>query len=160
MTQFFESGGQSIGVSAPASVLPVNIQNWFPIGWTGWICLQSKGLSRDFSNTTVQKHQFFSSQRAFFIVQISHPHMTTGKTIALTRRTSVSKVISLPFNMLSRLVIAFPPKSKCLLIARLQFRTGHRTTDWFQIGKGIRQGCILSPCLFNLYAEYIMRTLG
>ena len=61
MSQFFISGGQSIGVSASASVLPMNIQDWFPLGWTGGICLQSKGLSRVFSNTTVQKHQFFSS---------------------------------------------------------------------------------------------------
>ena len=55
----FASGGQSIGISALASVLPMNIQDWFPLGWTGWISLQSKGLSRVFSNTTVQKHQFF-----------------------------------------------------------------------------------------------------
>ena len=60
MSQFFASGGQCIGVSVSASVLPMNIQNWFPLGWTGWISLQSKGLSRGFSNTTVQKHQFFS----------------------------------------------------------------------------------------------------
>ena len=57
MSQFFELGGQSIGVSALASVLPMNIQNWSPLGWTGWMSLQSKGLSRVFSNTTVQKHQ-------------------------------------------------------------------------------------------------------
>ena len=57
-SQFFTSGGQSIGVSASASVLPLNIQDWFPLGWTGWMSLQSKGLSRVFSNTTVQKHQF------------------------------------------------------------------------------------------------------
>ena len=60
-SQFFASGGQSIGVSASASVLPVNIQDWFPLGWAGWITLKSKGLSRLFSNTTVQKHQFFST---------------------------------------------------------------------------------------------------
>ena len=59
MSQFFASAGQSIGVSASASVLPMNIRDWFPLGWTGWISLQSKGLSRVFSNTTVQKHQFF-----------------------------------------------------------------------------------------------------
>ena len=59
MSQFFSSGGQSIGVSASTSVLPMNIQDWFPLGWTGWISLQSKGLSRGFSNSTVQKHQFF-----------------------------------------------------------------------------------------------------
>ena len=62
MSQFFASGGQSIGVSASASPLPVNIQDWFPLGLTGWISLQSKGLSRVFSNTTVQKPQFFSAQ--------------------------------------------------------------------------------------------------
>ena len=62
MSQFFISGGQSIGVSASASVLPMNIQGWFPLGLTGWISLQSKGFSRVFSNTTVQKHQFFCGQ--------------------------------------------------------------------------------------------------
>ena len=62
MSQFFASGGQSIGVSASASGLPMSIQDWFPLGWTGWISLQSKGLSRVFSNTTVQKHQFFVTQ--------------------------------------------------------------------------------------------------
>ena len=65
MTQFFASGGWIIGVSALASVLPVNIQDWFPLGWTAWISLQSKGLARVFSNTTVQRHQFFT---ALFIV--------------------------------------------------------------------------------------------
>ena len=60
VSQFFTSGGQSIGVSGSASVLPMNIQDWSPLGWTGWISLQSKGLSGVFSNTTVQKHQFFS----------------------------------------------------------------------------------------------------
>ena len=62
MSQFFASGSQRIGVSASSSVLPMNIQDWFPLGWTGWISLQSKGLSRVFSNNTVQKHQFFSTQ--------------------------------------------------------------------------------------------------
>ena len=60
MSQFFASGGQSIGVSASASVLPMNTQDWSPFGWTVWISLQSKGLSRVFSNTTIQKHQFFT----------------------------------------------------------------------------------------------------
>ena len=62
MSRFFASGGQSIGVSASASVLPKNIKDWFPLGWTGWISLQSNRLSRAFSNTTVQKHQFFGAQ--------------------------------------------------------------------------------------------------
>ena len=103
----------------------------------GWISLKSKGLSRVFSNTTVQEHQFFGTQLSFyrlysswghkksnttewislsvfFIVQLSHPYMTTGKTIALTRRTFVGKVMSLLFKMLSRLIIAFLPRSKHL----------------------------------------------
>ena len=62
VSQLFASGGQTIGVSASRSVLPMNIQDWFPLGWTGWISLQSKGLSRVFSNTTFQKHQFFGAQ--------------------------------------------------------------------------------------------------
>ena len=66
MNQFFTAGGQSIGVSASASVLPKNIQDWFHLEWTGWISLQSKGLSRVFSNTTVQKHQFFGAQLSLY----------------------------------------------------------------------------------------------
>ena len=64
-SQYFGSGGQSVGVSASASVLPMNIQDWFPLGWTDWISLQSKGLSRVFFSTTVQKHQFFGAQLSF-----------------------------------------------------------------------------------------------
>ena len=89
------------------------------LGWTGWISLQSKGLSRVFSNTTVQKHQFLWCS-AFFTVQLSRPYMTTGKTIALTRQTFVGKVMSLLFNMLSRLVLTFLLRSKRLLISWLQ----------------------------------------
>ena len=100
MNQFFASGGQIIGLSAWASVLPMNIQDWFPLGWTGWISLQSKGLSRVFSNITVQASILQSS--AFFIVQFSHLYMTPGKSIVLTRQNSVGKVMSLLFNMLSR----------------------------------------------------------
>ena len=100
VSQLFAWSGQSIGVSASASVLPMNTQEWSPLGWTGWISLQSKGLSRVFPNTTVQKHQFFGTQLSSH--QLSHPYMTTGKTIASTRRTFVGKVMSLLFNMLSR----------------------------------------------------------
>ena len=71
-SQFFASGGQSIGVSALALVFPMNIQGWFPLGWTGWISLQSKGLLRVFSNTTVQKHQFFGAQ--LLLWSSSHIH--------------------------------------------------------------------------------------
>ena len=73
MSQLFTSGGQSIGVSASASVLQMNIQDWFSLGWTGWISLQSKGPSRVFSNTTVQKHHFFSAQ--LYLQSNSHIHM-------------------------------------------------------------------------------------
>ena len=112
---------QSIGASVLASVPPMNTQDWSPLGWTGWISFQSKGLSRVFSNTTVQKHQFFDAQPSlWFNSHISHTYMTTGKTIALTRWTLVDKVMSLLFNMLSRLVITFLPRSKRLLISWLQ----------------------------------------
>ena len=98
--------------SFSASVLPMNIQDWFPL--TGWI-LQSKGLSRVFSNTSSKASILWCL--AFFIVQLSHPYMTTGKIIALTRRTFGGKVMSLLFNRLSKLVITFLPRSKHLLIS-------------------------------------------
>ena len=85
MSQLFTLGGQSIGVSASTSVLPMSTQDWSPLGWTGWMSFQSKGLSRVFSNTSVQKHQFFGAPLSS--QSNSHPYMTTGKTIALTRRT-------------------------------------------------------------------------
>ena len=112
--KLFAWGGQSIGVSASASVLPMNTQDW-SLGWTDWISLQSKGLSRVFSNTTVQKHQFFGAQLSS--KPLSHPYMTTAKTIALTRRTFVGKVMSLFFYMLSRLVLTFLHRSKHPLIS-------------------------------------------
>ena len=117
MSQLFASGGQSIGASA--SVLPMNIQDWFPLGWTGWIYLQSKGLSRVFSNHHSSKASVLWHS-AFFIVQLSHPYMTTGKTKALTRWTFVTNGMSLLFNMLSRLVTTFLPRSKYVLISWLQ----------------------------------------
>ena len=95
MSQFSPSGGQSIGVAASASVLPMNIQDWFTLGWTGWISLQSKGLSRVFSKTTVQKHQFFGAQ----LSSQSNSHFRTWPL------AFAGKVISLLFNMLSRLVL-------------------------------------------------------
>ena len=118
MSRFFTSGGQSIGVSASASVLPMNIQDWFSLGLTGWISLRAKGLT-----SLLQHHSWKAStlwRSAFFVVQFSHPLMTTGKTIVLTRQTFVGKLMSLLFNMLSRLVIAFLPRSKHPLISWLQ----------------------------------------
>ena len=116
MSQFFTSGGQSIGVSASESVLPMNTQDWSPLGWTGWMSLQSKGLSRVFSNTTVQKHQFFSVQLSL-IVQLSQPYMTIGKTIALTRWTFFGKCLCF---LICCLGWSFLSRSKCLLISWLQ----------------------------------------
>ena len=107
MSWLFTVGGQSIGASASASVLPVNIQGWFPLGLIGLI-LWSKGLK-----SLLQHHSSKASilqHSAFFMAQISHPYMTTGKTIALTIQTFVSKVISLLFNMFSSFVIAFLPR--------------------------------------------------
>ena len=118
MSQLFASGGQSIQVWASTSVIKMNIQDWFPLGLTGWISLQSKGLSNLLQHHTSKASILRCS--AFFIVQLSHPHITTGKTIALTRWTFVGKVMSLLFNMLSRLVITFLPRSKYLLISWLQ----------------------------------------
>ena len=93
------------------SISPSNeYSGWLPLGWTGWISLQSKGLSRVFSNTTVQKHQFFGAQLSLY--------MTTGKTKTLTRWTFVGKVISLLFNMLSRLFYSFSSKQKAISSSR------------------------------------------
>ena len=118
MSQLFASGGQSIGILASASDIPMNIQDWFPLQWTGLISLQSKGFSSLFQHHSSKASILWCS--AFFIVQLSHPYMTTGKTIASTRWTVVGKVTSLVFNMLSRLVIAFLPRNKRLLISQLQ----------------------------------------
>ena len=118
MSQLFTSDGQNIGVSASTSVLPMNTQDWSPLGWTGWISLQSKGLKSLLHHHSSKASILRCS--AFLIAQLSHPYMTTGKTIALTRQTFVGKVMSLLFNMLSRLVITFLPRSKGLLISWLQ----------------------------------------
>ena len=97
MSLFFVSGGQSIEVSTSTSVLPMNIQDWFPLWWTGWSC--SPRDSQE-SSPIPQFKSINSSAFSFFIVQLSHPYMTTGKTIALTRWTFVGKVRSLPFFFL------------------------------------------------------------
>ena len=118
MSQLFAWGSESIGVLASSSVLQMNIQDWFPLGLTDLISLQSRGLSRVFPNTTVQKHHLFSTQLSLW--SNSHSYMTTGKTIALTIWTFVGKVMSLLLNRLSSCVIAFLPRNKCLLISWLQ----------------------------------------
>ena len=118
MSQFFASGGQSIEVSASASVFPMNIQNWFPLGWTGWISLQSRDSQE--SSPKPQFQSINSSAPSFLYSPLSYPYMTTGKATAFTRWTFVFKEMSLLFNMLSSLVIAFLPRSKCHLISWLQ----------------------------------------
>ena len=99
MSQVFTSGGQSIGVSA--AVLPLNIQNWFPLGWVGWISLQSKGLSRVFSNTTVQKHQFFSAQLSssffFFLFVCLFSHFFPLPIFLIENKFCLSRLLWLLF---------------------------------------------------------------
>ena len=121
MSQLFTSGGQSIGTSASSSVLPMNVQGWFPLWWTGLFSLLSKGLPRVFSSIAVWRHQFFSVQPFWW--SSSHIHtwlLEKLHTRASIIQTFVGKVMSLLFNMLSRLVIAFLPRSKHLFISWLQ----------------------------------------
>ena len=112
MSWLFTSGGQSIGDSSSASVLPMNNQDWFPLGLTGYFSLLSKGLSRILSSTIVQKHQFFGAQ-PFFVIQLSHPYINTGKTITLTIWTFVDQVTYLLFNTLSLSYLFFQGASIC-----------------------------------------------
>ena len=146
----------------------MNTQDWSPLGWTGWISLQSKGvfstpqLFLNTISTSFQHFQHFISSTllknllqhhsskapvlqgsAFFIVHISQ-YITTGKTVALTRRTFVGKAMSLLFNMLSRLVITFPPRSKCLLISWLQ------SPSDFGVQKNSLSLLLLFPHLFAI----------
>ena len=119
MSQFFILGGQSIGASASASVLPMNIQGWFSFrtDWFDLLAVQGtlKSLLQHLSSkASILQHS------AFFMVQVSHLYMTTGKTIALTRQPCVGKMMSLLFNTLSRFVITFLPRSKSLVISWLQ----------------------------------------
>ena len=118
MSQLFTSSGQGIGASA--SVLPMNIHGWFPLGLTGLISSQCKRLWRVFQYHNLKKKTSILHCSAFFMDQISHLHMTTGKTIALTRQIFGSTVVSLLFNSLSGFVIASLPRSKHLLISWLQ----------------------------------------
>ena len=119
MNQLFASGGQSIGASVSASVIPINIQDLFPLALTGLMSLLFKGLSRVFSSTTIWKHQFCGTQH-YYGPTLTSVHNYWKKTIAMTIQTFVGKVMSLLFNMLSRFVIAFLPRSKHLLISWLQ----------------------------------------
>ena len=118
MSHLFASGGQSIGTSASASILPMNIQSWFPLGLIGLISLQSSGLSRVFSSTIIQKCQFFGAQpssSSSYICTWLLEKPQLWLYMDLSQQSDVSA-----FNMLSRLVIAFLPRSKCLLSSWLQ----------------------------------------
>ena len=120
MSQFSTLGGQSIGTSTSESVLPMNKYSGlisFRMDWFDLLAVQGT-LKSLLQHRSLKESILLHS--AFFIVQLSHPYMTTGKTIALTRWTFVGQVLSLLFNMLSRLVITFFPRSKCLLISWLQ----------------------------------------
>ena len=117
VSQLFPSGSQSIGASASASVLPITIQDWFPLGLTGLISLQSKGLSRVFSNTAVQKHQFFGTQPSLWSLTSVHDYW---ENYGFDYPECCRQSESLLFNTLSTLVITFLPRSKCLLISWLQ----------------------------------------
>ena len=120
MSQFFASGSQSIGISASTSVLPTNIQDSFiSFGAHQLDLLAVQGTLKSLLQHHSSKASILRCS-VFFLVQLSYPYMTTGKTIALTRWTFVGKVMSLRFNMLSRLVITFLPRSKRLLISWLQ----------------------------------------
>ena len=117
VSQLFAWGSQSIRASA--SVLPMNIQCWFPLGWLGFDLLAVQGTLKSLLQHDSSKASILL-RSAFFIVQLSQPHMTTGKTIVLTIWTFVSKVMSLLFNILSRFVIAFLPRSNHFLTSWLQ----------------------------------------
>ena len=167
----------------------MNIQDWLNLGLTGLIFLLSKGLSRVFSNTTVQKHQFFDAQPSICHelpdVQAGfRKGRETGDQIAsicwiIEQATEFQKNIYFCFidyakafdcvdhNKLWKILkeMGLPDHLTCLLRnlyagQEATVRTGHGITDWFQIGKGVHQGYILWLCLFNLYAEYIMRNAG
>ena len=117
VSQFFATGGQITGASVSASVLPINIQDWFPLGLIGLISLHSKGLSRVFSNTTVQKHQFFCTHPSLWSNCHIYTWLLEKPCLWLDRPLSA---MSLLLNILSRLVMAFLPRSKHLLISWLQ----------------------------------------
>ena len=117
VTQLFPSGGQSAGASALASIFPINIQGWFPLGWTCFISLPSKVFSRVFCSPTVQKHQLFScSQTSSWSSSHIPTWLLKHKNMTLTIWTFVGKVMSLLYDTLSRFVRAFLPRSKHLLI--------------------------------------------
>ena len=143
MSCLFISGGQSISASASASVLTMNIQGWFPLGLTGLISLLSKGLSRVFSRTIVQKHQFFGTQPSLWSNSHIHTWLLERPYIALIIRIFVNKVMSLLFNTLSRSVVVYLPRSNHFLISWLQ-------STWIYVF--ILKWIILFATMISLYS--------
>ena len=135
----FTLGGQGIGASASALVLPVNIQDWFLLGLTGLISLQSKGFSRVFSNTTIRKHQFFGSQPSLWFNFHKHTWLLEKSWLWLDGPFSAKSCLCF-FNTLSRFVMAFLPRSKCLLISWLQ--NNNNNNDNFMAAVTIRRGFV------------------
>ena len=142
VSQLFSFGGQSVGASASASasVLPMRTQGWSPVGLTWFDLLAVQWTLKSFLKHHNLKATIQPS--AFFMVQLSHPYMTTGKTIALIRRTFDGKVMSLLFNMLSWFFIAFLPRSKHLLIS------------WLQSPSAVTQENKVCPC-FHCFPIYL-----
>ena len=117
MSQFFASGGQSIGVSASASLLPMNIQNWFPLGWTGWISLLSKGPSRVFSNATIQKHQF--NLKNFYYPEVTS--MLCRKLAYMLKNEKINQ----HFPATQRLLLTARRKFQIFFLYYVFFNTNH-----------------------------------
>ena len=175
MCWLFVSGGQSTGASSSASVLQMNIQGWLPVGLTGLISLLFKELSTVFSSTTVQRPSIFwhsvlqFSQEAGKVVWYSHllkniPQFVVIHTVkggALQQKLIVFKIKinTLIFQKCIFLDFLESPRLGCQPQGGQEatIRNRHGAKDWSKMGKGVRKGCILSPCLFNFYAEYIIQ---
>ena len=163
MSQLVAWGGQSIGVSASASVLPINAQDWSPLGWTDWISLQSKGLSRVFSNTIVLKHQFFGAQLSS--QSNSHIHTWPLEKPYPWRDGPLLAIMSLLFDMLSSLVIIFLPWSKQASFNFMAAGTicsdfgAQKDTylglSWWLSGKKLACQCRRQKCGFNPWVRKI-----
>ena len=163
MSQLVAWGGESIGVSASASVLPMNAQDWSHLGWTDWISLQSKGLSRVFSSTTVQKHQFFGAQLSS--QSNSHIHTWPLEKPYPWPDGPLLAIMSLLFDMLSRLVIIFLPWSKRASFNFMAAGTicsdfgaqqnTHLGLSWWLSGKKLACQCRRQKCGFNPWVRKI-----
>ena len=144
MSQLFTWGGQSIGVSASASVLPMNTQDWSPLGWTGWISLQSKGLARVFSNTTVQKHQFFGTQ-------LSSQSNSLNKC---TYYLSLCLPLNFFWDETSRTWTSLSPETRCVTsVKRPPTLAKFKAQSGVWLGSSPRLRCIASNLPFSQSCE-------